>query len=193
MPLFAKVPRTRLNVVLYVLVVAAACLALLLVIVQQQSATAVMERARNVVSGSEDAVPPGVEVDHEGEDLHSAVLLAATHQAMAFVNVDYREIDDYNDRVLAGATGDFAEQYKQTMKALVELTTKYQTVQTGKVVAAGVVAADRDNATVLIAMEGTVQNNTGDGDGEKAQAQRLQLKLTWEGGRWLTNDLIFVP
>lgn len=191
MPDFSNLSRSRLNVVLYVLVVAAACLALLLVILQQQSATGVVDRARNVVTGSDDAVPAGVLVDHDGEDLHSAVLLAGTHQAKAFMNVDYREIDDYNDRVLAGATGDFAEQYKQTMEALVKLTTKYQTVQTGDVVAAGVVAADQDNATVLVAMEGTVQNK--DSNGKKAQAQRLQLKLVWEGGRWLTNDLVFVP
>ncbi|CAM3203018.1 hypothetical protein NODU109028_03565 [Nocardioides dubius] len=191
MPDFSNLSRSRLNVVLYVLVVAAACLALLLVILQQQSATGVVDRARNVVTGSDDAVPAGVLLDHDGEDLHSAVLLAGTHQAKAFMNVDYREIDDYNDRVLAGATGDFAEQYKQTMEALVKLTTKYQTVQTGDVVAAGVVAADQDNATVLVAMEGTVQNK--DSNGKKAQAQRLQLKLVWEGGRWLTNDLVFVP
>lgn len=183
--------RSRLNVLLYLAVVLTACGVILLVLLQQQSTIGIADRVRNVVSGSGDAVPAGVAVDAEGEDLHASVLMAGTRQASNFLNVDYREIEDHNERVLANSTGDFAKEYQASLESLVKVTTENQVIQTARIVGAGVVAADKENATVLVAMEGSVQNK--DNKTPQANAQRLQMDLVWTDGRWLTHDLKYVP
>ncbi len=183
--------RTRTNIVLYLLVVLAACAALFLYLYQQQSDTDVADRVGHVTGTADDVAPPGVQFDASGEDLHTAVLQAAMAQAMAFINVDHNSVEASTEKVLAGATGEFAEQYKAGLESLTELTKQYESVMTGKVVSAGVVAADEENATVLVALEGTVTNTQS--ESVQANAPRLQLKLSYEDGKWLTNDLIFVP
>lgn len=176
--------------ILYLAVVLVACGVVLLVLLQQQSTTSIADRTRNVFSSS-DAVPAGVALDAKGEDLHTSVLMAANQQALDFLNVDYREIDAHNERVLANSAGDFAEQYRESLESLVKVTTESQVIQTARIVGAGVVAADKENATVLVAMEGSVQNK--ETKSPQANAQRLQMDLVWTDGNWRTSDLKFVP
>ena len=120
------------------------------------------------------------------------ILAAASKEATAFVNIRYDTAQESIDAVMAGATGDFRDQYSQATDALIKLLQDNKSIRTGEVIWAGVVAQDPDSATVILATTGTVQNNQ-TGDNPKAANYRIQMDLVSEKGTWLTSDLQFVP
>ncbi|WP_156393502.1 MULTISPECIES: hypothetical protein [unclassified Nocardioides] len=125
------------------------------------------------------------------EVVYHDVLTAARAEALAFVNLDYRDISTSTEAVLKGATGGFADQYEASEKGLRTLMKRNRSVMEGEVLSAGVVAASEFTARVLVATNGTVRNkSTG---GKKVERNlRLQLDMTKSEGRWLVNDLQFV-
>jgi Mce-associated membrane protein len=120
----------------------------------------------------------------------AAILASASSMANAFLNVDYRSLDDTKQAVLALATGAFKEQYQKSFDALSKLTTRAHSVQKGEVVWAGISSVDDDSATVFIATNGTVINNTV--DEPQSRPYRLQLEMALVDGEWLTRNLVFV-
>lgn len=125
------------------------------------------------------------------QEQYGEVLQAATTQAEAFVNIDYRSAEEGYAKVAEGATGDFKDQYDTSRESLAQVLTDNESVMTGDVLWAGVSTLDRDSATVLVATSGTV-SNTQTENKPVARNFRLQLALERVGGRWLTADLVFV-
>ena len=119
------------------------------------------------------------------------VAAAARTEALAFLTVDHRNMDPLIDAVLAGATGDFKEQYADQRARLVKEAKRTEAISTGEIVALGVGDLDADSATVLVAANSDVSNNR---TGEEPQTRyyRLRLDLVREGDRWLTNNVQFV-
>jgi Mce-associated membrane protein len=122
---------------------------------------------------------------------YADILDAASKETSAFVNIRYDSAQEAIDAVMAGATGDFRDQYSKATDALIKLLQDNKSVRTGEVLWAGVVAQDPDSATVIVATTGTVQNNQ-TGNQPKAENYRIQLQLVSEKGKWLTSDLQFV-
>jgi Mce-associated membrane protein len=141
----------------------------------------------DVGPGRVEAVPAASEAD---QDKWAAILASATDMANAFLNVDYRTMDDTRDKVLALATGPFKKQYTKSFKSLSTFTQRAKSVQTGEVVWAGISSVDNDSATVFIATNGTVVNTTV--DEPQARPYRLQLELALVDGKWLTRNLVFI-
>jgi len=126
------------------------------------------------------------------QERYGDVIAAATEEAEAFINIDYRKPDATFDAVAAGATGAFKTQYKSVSADLIEILTTAKSVMTGEVVNAAVSTIDSDSARVLVATEGTVAN-VGVKDGkEQARSFRLALEMVRSDGKWLTNNLEFV-
>lgn len=121
----------------------------------------------------------------------AAVIEAATKMANAFLNLDYENVDASAEAVLSLATGPFLTQYQESTEGLKKVATRAKSVQTGEVLWAGVVAADKDSATVIVASSGTVSNKTTKFEAVP-RSYRLQLDLTDVDGQWLTRDLQFV-
>ncbi|GAB3023614.1 hypothetical protein GCM10011376_34950 [Nocardioides flavus (ex Wang et al. 2016)] len=119
------------------------------------------------------------------------VAAAARAEALAFLTVDHEDMDPLVDAVLAGATGDFAEQYEAQRETLVREAVRTEATSVPEVVALGVGDQDADSATVLVAANSTVTNR---GTGAEGQVRyyRLRLDLVREDGRWLTDNLQFV-
>ena len=118
---------------------------------------------------------------------------AATERVVRDLNAD-PELpfpDASFDAVLAGATGDFQDQFEKSIADLEESLTKSRSVQESDVLWTGVVAADSDSATVNVAASGTVTNTVTQGKAD-ARNYRLQLELVLDDGAWLTRDLQFV-
>lgn len=175
--------RVRLNAALYVLAVLIACAVLVL--------GAVAWRANDGGTDGTSSEAGDPARDQAGNDLHAAVLEAATEEVLAFTNIDYRSAQESIDKVKAGATGGFAEQYDKGAKSLPRVLQRSKSIATAEILSAGVVAADQDNATVLVATKGTVINTST--DGKKAERNlRLQLDLKYVDGKWLTSDIQFV-
>ena len=133
----------------------------------------------------------GPAVDEELTADQREVAAAARTEALAFLTVDHRNMDPLIDAVLAGATGDFKEQYADQRARLVREAKRTDAISTGEIVALGVGDLDADSATVLVAANSDVSNNR---TGEEAQTRyfRLRLDLVREGDRWLTSNVQFV-
>ncbi len=100
-------------------------------------------------------------------------------------------MDPLIDAVLAGATGEFAEQYESQRDTLTSEAVRTEATSTPEVVALGVGDQDDDSATVLVAANSTVTNTRTSGEGQ-VRYYRLRLDLVREGGRWLTSNVEFV-
>lgn len=125
--------------------------------------------------------------DHADQE----VLAAARRTALAFTNVDYKEVDDDVAAVLDSATEQFAAQFRSAAPQLKRLTRAARSVSEGKVVEAGLVSRDGDEARAIIVADTQVTNRSI----KEAQPRyfRLQLDLVrQDDGQWLTRDLEFV-
>jgi len=175
--------RTHVNLALYVVVMVAAALTVVATVrlVQDDSSTELPQAGAVQLAESSETV----------QERYADVIASASQEATAFVNIRYDDAQGSIDKVMAGATGEFRDQYAKSTDSVIEVLEQNKSIMTGKVLWSGVVAQDPDSATVIIATEGTVQN-TQTGDEPVARFFRLQLQLVSEKGKWLTSDLQFV-
>jgi Mce-associated membrane protein len=136
------------------------------------------------------ATPP----DQREADLSTAyrdVTKAAEAETIAFLTVDYQDMDPLIQKVLDGATGQFKTQYGGAKENLKSSATTAQAQSTGKVLSTGIGDIDGSNAVVFVAADSQVKNKSTKG---KAEPRYYRLKLTMkkQGDRWLTSDLQFV-
>jgi Mce-associated membrane protein len=125
------------------------------------------------------------------QERYGDVLSSARTETEAFINIDYRSAQESIDAVAAGATGEFKDQYTQSVDSVIEGLEQNESVMDGKVVWAGVVNLDQDSARVIAATTGTVANTTTDNKPVQRNF-RLQLDLALVKGEWLTSNLEFV-
>lgn len=124
------------------------------------------------------------------EQRRTEVLQAARQHAVNFTTLDHQHLDRDLGRVLAGATGEFKEQFRAGAEDLSELVTANEAVSEGEVLEAGIVSDDEDSARVLVVADSTVTNLAG--PAPQKRHYRLQLDLVRDSGRWLVSDLQFV-
>src|SRR5688500_8433598 len=84
-----------------------------------------------------------------------------------------QQVDAGLDRVARAATGEFKAEYERDRAALREAYTANALSARGEVLAAGVVTADRDSATVLLAVEQTVTRK----GAEQPQQRHYRIRL----------------
>lgn len=173
----------RVEIVLYVvaLLLACACVAGGVVLVLQHRSDERVEREEP------ESLPPTSNQAARYGDVKAAAEAVAT----ALVNIDYRDPQASFDAVGKAATGDFLKQYQESSDSLVTLITQNHSVQTGKVLASGVVTLDDDGARVVVATSSTV-TNLQTGDAPQQRSYRLRIDLVRTDGAWLVNDLEFV-
>jgi len=186
--------RVGLNITLWVVVVLCGALALtgawwLLANDDDTTAASATSRAGERLDDARvEALPMADEAE---QHRNAAVIESATKMSNAFLNLDYENVEASTEAVLSLATGPFLAQYEKSTESLTKIATRAKSVQTGEVVWAGLVAADDDSATVIVASSGSVSNKTTD---FKAVPRnyRLQVDLVNQDGTWLTRDLQFV-
>lgn len=178
--------RLRTNVALYlgVLLLAFATVLSGVLVVWPE----VHDRFEGTASAHEASKPTKEDIS---DDTYRDILAAATAHATAFVNLDYRKIDDAITSVTEKSTGAFAKQYAKSEKGLRRLMKRNHSVMTGSVLASGVVSASDYTARVLVATNGTVRNRSTKNKPVERNL-RLQLDLTKTKDQWLVNDVQFV-
>lgn len=131
-------------------------------------------------------------------DREQAVTDAARAAAVAFLDVDYRDMQPRVRRMLSLSTGAFREQYQQRRQDLIDSARSGKAISTGTVRQVGLSELGTDTAVVLVAAESTF-TNTAAQQARKAGQQvdetrryRFQLTFTEVGGRWLLSDLQIV-
>ena len=180
--------RLRTNVVLYVVALLTACACVLVGVTAVRAAQDDTGATPEATAAAEGDLSPATAAEQER---FGDVVETATEVANAFVNIRYDDVDASIARVKALATGDFADQYDKSTEALLEVLGGSKAVMIGDVVWAGVVSADADSATVIVATSGTVAN-TLTKNKPVARTFRLQLSLANVEGEWKANDLQFV-
>ena len=125
------------------------------------------------------------------QERYGDVVAAASDEALALVNIDYRDLDTTYDTVRAGATGQFLKEYTESWDEQVDLFKQSKSVSTGKIRAAGVSTIDDDSASVMVVVEGTAQN-TATGNEPQQRRYRWRLDVVDVDGAWLVNKLEFV-
>ena len=159
------------------------------VITDERVSLAADTRAGEDVGG---ATVVALEPAPEEEQLRTAAQLeGATRMVNAFLNIGYEDVDANIEAVKALSTGPFLRQYTKASQDLAKLTRRARATQTGEVVWVGLVAGDDDDATVIVATNGTVTNELTDFE-PQARAYRLQLDLRLVDDRWLASDLQYV-
>ena len=130
---------------------------------------------------------PAEQQAHELTELRRA----ARSEAVAFLTIDYRRMDQVTDRVLAGATGAFKKQYKASAKVLKETAVSQDSIAEGYVKEIGVGTVDDDSATVFVSAGSKVKNKGTKGKFED-RTWRMRFNMTKVGDRWLVSQLEFV-
>lgn len=122
---------------------------------------------------------------------YDAVTKAASDETLAFMTVDYRDMDKLMAKVVAGATGPFKQEYQRSSVQLKSAVTAEQSISNGKVLAVGISTLDKDSAVVFVAADSQVQNKSTKGK-QQPRYYRLQMDLSKVKGQWLVNKLQFV-
>lgn len=112
---------------------------------------------------------------------------AGRQLALDFTTYGYQNWDADAQRVLAGSTGQFKEEFAASADAVKAQVLTNKASSKGDVKEAGVVSADKDSAQVLVIVNAVVAN-TAEPNGVERR-YRIKLDLVRESGRWLTADL----
>lgn len=126
------------------------------------------------------------------DDAHQEALAAARQTTVNFVSVSASTVDRDLQRVLAGATGDFRDEFKRGEPQVRKAVVDNKVDSHGTVLRAGLVSGDSDSATVLVAVDATVKNvNAPQG---RLSHYRIQVDLARDhrSGHWLVSRLQFV-
>ncbi|WP_422769072.1 hypothetical protein ACN28C_20085 [Plantactinospora sp. WMMC1484] len=130
--------------------------------------------------------------DRTVEQAHSRALAAARQTTVNFVSISASSVDSDLQRITAGATGEFKEEFVRGQAKVRSAVLENKVESTGTVLRAALLSGDRRHAVVLVAMDATVRNvNAPDG---RPAHYRIQVDLTREGDSdtWLVSQLQFV-
>ncbi|MEN3608475.1 hypothetical protein AAH979_02930 [Plantactinospora sp. ZYX-F-223] len=130
--------------------------------------------------------------DRAIERSHAQALAAARQTTVNFVSVSASSVDSDLQRITAGATGEFKEEFVRGQAKVREAVLENKVESRGTVLRAGLLSGDRRHAVVLVAMDATVKNvNAPDG---RPAHYRIQVDLTREddSDTWLVARLQFV-
>jgi Mce-associated membrane protein len=148
--------------------------------------------AAALIAGSAGVAVLGYRLHQENlqQQRDQQVLAAARQEALNFISLDYRHFDQDSKNVLAGATGDFKQQFSDESATLQSVVTANKAVSSGQVLQAGVVTSGATSARVLVVADSTVVNTAAPSG--QVRNYRLQMDLVEQGGQWLTSGIEFV-
>ncbi|OKI69622.1 hypothetical protein [Micromonospora sp. CB01531] len=131
-------------------------------------------------------------VDRATDQARGDAVAAARQAAVNFVSVSAASVDRDLQRITAGATGDFKDEFTRGQAQVRTAVVENKVQSQGMVLRAGLVSGDRRHAVVLVAVDATVKNVKAP-DGRPSH-YRIQLDLVRDkdSGDWLVSKLQFV-
>lgn len=127
---------------------------------------------------------------HDTAGRRSAVLSAAKQEVINVLNVDYKSAQQSSSRVLAGATGQFKDQWGGGTSQIVGGLVQNKAKESVTALDAGLVSMSGSTAEVIASATAVVtspQNTQG-----VQRTYRIDMQLQRKGGRWLTSTFGFV-
>lgn len=126
------------------------------------------------------------------DQAHSAAIAASRQLTIDFVSISAATVDADLQRITAGATGEFKDEFTAGMAQVRAAVVQNSVESRGTVLRAALVSGDLDSAVTLIAIDAAVKNvNAPQG---RPSHYRIQLNLVREpsNGAWLVSRLQFV-
>jgi hypothetical protein len=129
--------------------------------------------------------------DRSLDAAHQGALAAAEQTTVNFVSVSASSVDRDLQRISAGATGEFKDQFTRGEPQVRAAIVENKVESRGSVLRAGLVSGDSRAAVVLVAIDATVKNvKAPDG---RVSHYRIQVDMARESsGAWLVSRLQFV-
>lgn len=121
------------------------------------------------------------------EQSRADALVAARQLIVNLDSISSTTVDADLKRVVTGATGDFRDSFTKAQGDLKKIVVANATNSSGQILASGIVRADPDSATVLVAVDRRVKDKSNPA-GAVAH-DRWQLAMEKHGGQWLVADL----
>ncbi|SCG40494.1 Mce-associated membrane protein [Micromonospora coxensis] len=131
-------------------------------------------------------------VEQATQQARQEAVAAAKQAAVNFVSVSAGSVDRDMQRITAGATGDFREEFTRGQSQVRTAVVENKVDSRGAVLRAGLVSGDRRRAVVLVAVDATVRNvKSPEG---RPSHYRIQMDMVHDrdSGRWLVSRLQFV-
>jgi Mce-associated membrane protein len=126
------------------------------------------------------------DAEHDAS-VRDGALAAGRQIAVDFAAYDYRHIAEDFKRVADESTGKFHEQYLSQSAQAHELIVKAKSVSTAEVASAGLVSADDKRATVVVALNRTIDNVSL--EQPQNDSFGLEILLLFQRGRWLASEV----
>ena len=126
------------------------------------------------------------DAEHDSS-VRTGALAAARQIAVDFAAYDYRHIAEDFKRVADSSTGEFHENYLTQSAGAHDLIVKARSVSTAEVASAGLVSASERRATVVVALNRTIDNRSL--DQPQNDSFGLEITLLFQRGRWLASEV----
>lgn len=136
------------------------------------------------------AVPVTTTAERTAQE-YTDITRAARAGTLAFLTTDHTKMDELTDAVLDSATGEFKEQYEESLDSLKEAAESEESISEGRVDEVGLGEVTEDTASAFVAAGSAVRNKGTDGEVEN-RTWRIKLTMAKEDGRWLISRLEFV-
>jgi Mce-associated membrane protein len=130
--------------------------------------------------------------DRRLAEAHQQALAAAKQTTVDFVSASAASVDRDLQRILAGSTGDFKEEFGRGQAQVRAAVVENNVDSRGTVLRAALISGDLRRAVVLVAMDAVVRNtNAPQG---RPSHYRIQVEVSRDrgSGRWLVSRLQFV-
>jgi Mce-associated membrane protein len=129
--------------------------------------------------------------DRQLDRAHQQAIAAAKQTTVDFVSVSAGSVDRDLQRIVAGSTGDFRDEFTRGQSQVRAAIVENNVDSRGTVLRAALLSGDRRHAVVLVAVDATVRNTKAP-EGRQSH-YRIQVELGRAGsGRWLVSRLQFV-
>ena len=131
-----------------------------------------------------------VRAQHDHQQRDNAITVAARTEVLALLTLSPNTVQASLDKVLAGSTGGWRQQFAQQADQFAQVVHTQQVSATATVTASAIQSADDAHATVLVSAAAVVRNSASP-QGYPG-VYRVLANLQAQGGTWLVSDLRFV-
>lgn len=126
------------------------------------------------------------------EEARQAAVAAARQASVDFVSVSAASVDRDLQRISAGATGEFKDEFTRGQAQVRAAVVENKVDSRGSVLRAGLVSGDRNRAVVIVAVDATVKNAKAPEGRPSHYRIQLDMVRDRDSGEWLVSRLQFV-
>jgi Mce-associated membrane protein len=131
------------------------------------------------------------QVSHRDAERRDLFIQVGKQGALNLTTINWQEADSDIQRILAGATGPFHDDFAQRSQPFVSVVKQAKSKSVGTITEAGLESQTPDAAQVLVAV--SVKTSTADGPEQDPRAWRMRISVQKVGDQAKVSKVEFVP